>query len=155
MLRLENLKRIYRLAGREIRALDGLDLAIGEGEYLRVIGASGSGKSTLLNLLAALDRPTEGAIHTPIGDLARSTPHTLSLWRSRHVGMIFQTFNLIAHRTALQNVEFGLLFAGSPRRERQREAAAALERLGLADRLQAGLFIARHPLLFGARAAAR
>ncbi|MBD3162812.1 MAG: ATP-binding cassette domain-containing protein [Candidatus Eisenbacteria bacterium] len=135
MLRTHQLRRVYRLGGAEIRALDGVDLEIRDGEYLRVIGSSGSGKSTLLNLLAGLDRPTEGRIETPAGDLGRLSRKELAAWRSRQIGMVFQTFNLIPHRTALQNVELGMLFAGLERRERIRRATEMLEQLGLAGRL--------------------
>jgi putative ABC transport system ATP-binding protein len=135
MLRTFDLTRIYRLGNAEIRALDGVDLEIAEGQYVRVIGSSGSGKSTLLNLLAGLDRPSEGRIETPVGDLGRLTRRELAAWRSLHVGMVFQTFNLIPHRTALQNVEMGMLFAGVPRAERNRRAKDTLERLGLGARL--------------------
>ncbi|MFH1680550.1 MAG: ABC transporter ATP-binding protein [Candidatus Eisenbacteria bacterium] len=135
MLRIRNLRRVFRLAGEEIRAIDGIDLSIREGEYLRVIGASGSGKSTLLNLLAALDRPTSGSIETPDGDLSRLSSRALAAWRARGVGMVFQTFNLIPHRSALQNVEIGLLFAGVPRRERLARSVEILGRLGLSGRL--------------------
>lgn len=135
MIRATNLHRVYRLGGQEVRALDGLDLEIGRGEYLRTVGASGSGKSTLLNLLAGLDRTTAGRIETPVGDLAAISSHDLAMWRSRHVGMVFQSFNLIAHRTALQNVELALLFAGIARDERRERAVAQLTELGMADRL--------------------
>jgi putative ABC transport system ATP-binding protein len=134
LIRTHQLRRIYRLGGQEVRALDGVDLEVREGEYLRIWGASGSGKSTLLNLVAGLDRPTSGRVETPLGDLASLSPRGLADWRSRHVGMVFQSFNLIPHRTALQNVEIALLFAGVARPERLRRAAAQLEELGLGDR---------------------
>lgn len=135
MLRLAGIHRVYRLGGQEVRALDGVDLDIRAGEYLRIVGASGSGKSTLLNLLGGLDRPTSGRIETPEGDLALAGRRDLSRWRALQVGMVFQTFNLIAHRTALQNVELGLLFSGVERGERLRRARETLVDLGLGDRL--------------------
>jgi putative ABC transport system ATP-binding protein len=130
-----NVHRIYHLGGQEIRALDGIDLRIGRGEYVRTIGASGSGKSTLLNLLAGLDRATAGHIETPIGDLSVLSGHELAQWRSRHVGMVFQSFNLIAHRTALQNVELALVFTRVSPAECRERATRQLTHLGLADRL--------------------
>ena len=135
MLRVEGLTRIYRLGGQEVRALDGVDLSIGSGEYLRIIGASGSGKSTLLNLLAGLDRPTEGRIVTPEGDLAAFSRSELARWRARAIGMVFQTFNLIPHRTAAQNVELALLFHGVAAADRTRRSRAMLEELGLSGRM--------------------
>ncbi len=135
MIRAIGLTRIYRLGGQEIRAVDGVDLHVREGEYLRVVGASGSGKSTLLCLLAGLDTPSAGRIETSLGDLAGLSRRDLALWRSEHVGMVFQSFNLIPHRTALQNVELGMLFHGAPRRERTRRAREVLEQLGLGDRM--------------------
>jgi putative ABC transport system ATP-binding protein len=127
--------RVYRLGGQEVRALDGIDIEIGRGEHVRTVGASGSGKSTLLNLLAGLDRATAGRIETPMGDLSSLSRHELAQWRSEHVGMVFQSFNLIAHRTALQNVELALLFTRIAREERRQRASAQLALLGLADRL--------------------
>ncbi len=136
MLRASGLSRIYHLAGQEIRALDGVDLAVREGEYLRIVGASGSGKSTLLNLLAGLDRPTAGRIEVSGRVLSEMNSRALAGYRAREVGMVFQSFNLIPHRTALQNVELGMLFLGLARSERLERARRMLERLGLSDRLQ-------------------
>jgi len=135
MLCVGGLTRIYRLGGQEIRALDGVDLEVRDGEYLRIVGASGSGKSTLLNLLAGLDTPTAGRIATPAGVLAELSPRRLAQYRARVVGMVFQTFNLIPHLTALQNVELGMLFLDLPRAEREQRSRAMLERLGLTGRL--------------------
>jgi putative ABC transport system ATP-binding protein len=135
MLRARGLTRVYRLGGQEIRALDGVDLDLRQGEYLRVVGASGSGKSTLLNLLAGLDTPSAGRIETAGGVLSEMTPRRLAAYRAHVVGMVFQTFNLIPHLTALQDVELGMLFLDLPRRERRRRALAMLERLGLGGRV--------------------
>ena len=136
MLCASGLSRVYHLAGQEIRALDGVDLTVREGEYLRIIGASGSGKSTLLNLLAGLDRPTAGRIEVSGRVLSEMSSRALAGYRAREVGMVFQSFNLIPHRTALQNVELGMLFLGLPRGERLERARRMLDRLGLGDRLQ-------------------
>jgi putative ABC transport system ATP-binding protein len=135
MLRAIGLTKVYQLAGQEVRALDGVDLDLREGEYVRIIGASGSGKSTLLNLLAGLDSPTAGRIATPDGVLSEMTPRQLAAYRARRVGMVFQSFNLIPHRSALQNVELSMLFLGIPRSERLAKAEAILQRLGLGERL--------------------
>ncbi len=135
MIETTDLTRVYRLGGKEVRALDGVSLQVAAGEYLRVIGASGSGKSTLLSLLAGLDRPTSGSIQTPKGDLGRFSRRELAAWRSREIGMVFQSYNLIPHQSALQNVELALLFSEVARVERRGRAIAWLERLGLQDRL--------------------
>ncbi|MBU1701457.1 MAG: ABC transporter ATP-binding protein [Candidatus Eisenbacteria bacterium] len=135
MLSATGLTRIFRLGGQEIRAVDGVDLEIREGEYTRITGASGSGKSTLLNLLAGLDTPSSGCITTPEGVLSDFSSRRLAAYRAHQVGMVFQSFNLIPHRTALQNVELGMLFLGRPRAERHQRAEEILARLGLADRL--------------------
>jgi putative ABC transport system ATP-binding protein len=135
MLRIRELTKVYEMGHQQIRALDGVDLDVRPGEFLRVIGASGSGKSTLLNLIAGLDTPTSGRIETPDGVLSEMSSRELAGFRARRVGMVFQTFNLIPHRSALQNVELALLFSGVARAERTRRAAEMLERLGLADRL--------------------
>lgn len=136
LLRVSGLRRVYELGGQEIRALDGVDLTLRRGEYLRLVGPSGSGKSTLLNLMAGLDRPTAGTIATADGVLSEMSPRELAAYRARQVGIVFQSFNLIPHRTALQNVELGLLFLGVPRETRLARARAMLTRLGLGARWQ-------------------
>jgi len=115
--------------------VDNVELTVRRGEYLRVTGASGSGKSTLLCLLAGLDSPTAGRIETSLGDLTQLPRRELARWRAEHVGMVFQSFNLIPHRTALQNVELAMLFHGVTREDRARRSRAALKRLGLGDRM--------------------
>ncbi|MBD3337165.1 MAG: ATP-binding cassette domain-containing protein [Candidatus Eisenbacteria bacterium] len=135
MLQIRELTKIYHLGGQEIRAVDGVDLDLPAGEYLRIVGASGSGKSTLLNLLAGLDTPTSGRIVSPEGSLAELGPRRLAAYRAARIGMVFQSFHLIPHRTALQNVELGMLFLETPRAERLRRAEEVLQRLGLGRRL--------------------
>lgn len=135
MLQTRDLKKIYQMGGQEIRALDGVDLTIQAGEYLRVVGASGSGKSTLLNLLAGLDTPTEGRIESDDGVLSDMSARELAAYRARRVGMVFQAFNLIPYRTALQNVSLGMLFLDETAAERDKRAEEMLVILGLGDRL--------------------
>jgi putative ABC transport system ATP-binding protein len=134
-IHVRGLRRVYMRGHQQVRALDGIDLDIGTGEFLGVIGSSGSGKSTLLNLLAGLDTPTEGTIEVDGRLLATMSRRELARYRAHRVGMVFQTFNLIGHRTALQNVELGLYFTDLPRSQRRPRAAAMLERLGLGNRL--------------------
>ena len=127
--------RYYTLGHHEVRALDGVDLTIGKGEFLAVVGASGSGKSTLLNLLAGLDTPTSGHIEVDGSRLDAMSTRALAEYRARRVGVVFQTFNLLSHQTALRNVEMALYFDDTPRGRRRSRAGEALERLGLGDRL--------------------
>jgi putative ABC transport system ATP-binding protein len=112
-----------------------VDLSVTRGDFLAVTGASGSGKSTLINLLAGLDTPTSGRIEIDNSNLSEFSSRALAEYRARRVGIVFQSFNLLVQHTALRNVEMALYFDGTPRRERRRLAAAALERLGLGDRL--------------------
>ena len=134
-LRTNDLSRHYHRGPSVVRALDGVSIAIGHGEFLGIVGSSGSGKTTLLNLLAGLDTPTSGTVEiggVPLSSLSR---RQLSAYRAKRVGMIFQSFNLISHCTALQNVEAALYFNGTTPRERRSLSTAVLEQLGLADRL--------------------
>jgi len=135
-IRVQGLKRVYMRGHQEVHALDGIDLDIGKGEFLSVVGSSGSGKSTLLNLLAGLDTPTSGSIEIEGRRLSAMSRRELARYRALRVGMVFQTFNLIGHRTALQNVELGLYFTDLPRSQRRPRSTAILQRLGLGDRLE-------------------
>ncbi len=131
----KGLKRYYRMGTTEVRAVDGVDLTIESGEFLSIVGASGSGKSTLLNLFAGLDRPTEGEITVPAGSLSSMNHRQMAKYRASEVGMVFQSFNLIAHRTALGNVELALYFSEMGKSKRLKLAAELLNRLGLGERL--------------------
>jgi putative ABC transport system ATP-binding protein len=130
-----DLCRYYKRGQHEVRAVDRVSLLIERGDFVAVVGASGSGKSTLLNLLAGLDRPTGGHIEVGGERLDSLSRRDLSRYRARRVGMVFQSFNLLPHHTALQNVETALFFDGTPRGERRGRATDMLLRLGLGDRL--------------------
>ncbi len=134
-LRTAELCRYYSRGKHIVKALDGVSLEVARGEFLGVVGSSGSGKTTLLNLLAGLDSCTSGVVEFAGSSLGSMTRRELASYRARKVGMIFQSFNLIAHYSALQNVETALYFTGTPPAERRRLAREVLERMGLADRV--------------------
>jgi ABC-type lipoprotein export system ATPase subunit len=125
----------YGTTAAPVHVLRGVTLEIRRGERVAVLGKSGSGKSTLLNLLGGIDQPTKGSLEVAGRQLDRLSGRALARFRSAAVGMIFQSFNLIPSRTALENVELPMIFAGRPPRERRAEARRALEVVGLAGRL--------------------
>ncbi len=135
LIELSEVRKIYRMGSEEVRALDGVDLGIEEGEYLAVMGASGSGKSTLMNLVGCLDTPTSGRYVLAGTAVETLDDAELATIRNREIGFVFQTFNLLPRTTALGNVELPLIYAGVPRRERRERAASALDRVGLGDRM--------------------
>ncbi len=134
-IRTSKLSRHYVRGPQEVRALDGVDLTISHGEFVAVVGSSGSGKSTLLNLLAGLDTPTEGQIFIAGEELNTFSRKRLSRYRAEQIGMVFQSFNLISHKTAQENVETALYFNETPKSERRKLSREMLSRLGLAERL--------------------
>ncbi len=118
-----------------IPVLSGINLQLSEGDYLALMGPSGSGKTTLLNLIAGLDRPTSGAVVVCGQNLGQSSEGELARWRSRHVGFIFQMYNLIPVLTAYENVELPLTLTSLSRRQRDDHVKAALEVVALQDRM--------------------
>jgi predicted ABC-type transport system involved in lysophospholipase L1 biosynthesis ATPase subunit len=134
-IRTVDLTRTYGRAAAPVHALRGVSVTIRRGERVALLGKSGSGKSTLLNLLGGLDRPSAGSVEVGGRDLALLSSRELAQHRLATVGMIFQSFNLIPSRTALDNVALPLVFAGQPRRERLDTARGALEAIGLGQRL--------------------
>jgi len=132
---LANIYRTYQMGPVEVHALHDLSLEIAEGEFLAIVGPSGSGKSTLMNIVGCLDRPTAGLYHLAGEDVATLDDDRLARLRSRSIGFIFQNYNLLPRTSALENVATPLLYQGVSRKERIARATAALERLGLADRL--------------------
>jgi putative ABC transport system ATP-binding protein len=135
IISLERVSRIYEMGHVEVPALDDVSLDVATGEFLAIVGPSGSGKSTMMHIIGCLDRPTAGTYRlagTAVGDLGDDE---LARVRSRTIGFVFQSYNLLPRTTALDNVATPLLYQGVGRAERQRRAGAALERLGLGDRL--------------------
>jgi len=125
----------YRRDEIVIPVLQGMNLQLDSGDYTALMGPSGSGKSTLLNLIAGLDKPTSGAVHVCGQDLGRTSQSKLAKWRARHIGFIFQLYNLVPVLTAYENVELPLTLTHLKRRQRDDQVRAALEVVGLADRM--------------------
>ncbi|MGH9780090.1 MAG: ABC transporter ATP-binding protein, partial [Candidatus Acidiferrales bacterium] len=125
----------YHRGSEEIDVLQGLNLDVDQGEFVAFMGPSGSGKTTLLNLLGGLDVPTDGTITVAGDEITHMSRRELSTWRARHVGFVFQMYNLIPVLTAYQNVEMPLLLTRLSGRERRKHAEVALELVGLAERM--------------------
>jgi putative ABC transport system ATP-binding protein len=135
VIELKGIARTYEVGGRPVRALRGLDLAIGDGEYVSIMGPSGSGKSTLLNILGCLDRPTAGSYKLDGRETAQLAEAELSKIRRHKIGFVFQFFHLVARLTAAENVELPMVFAGLEPDERRRRIERALASVGLAERM--------------------
>jgi len=127
--------KCYHLEDVEVNALRGVDVAIRQGEMVSIMGPSGSGKSTLMHILGLLDRPSAGEVVLEGRDVSRLAPNDLAALRNRYIGFVFQAFNLLPRTSALANVELPLVYGGVGGAERSRRATAALERVGLGDRL--------------------
>ena len=136
IVRLEGISRTYAMDHVRVEALRGVDLDVAEGEFVAIVGPSGSGKSTMMHIIGCLDRPTAGSYRLAGTAVAELDDDRLARLRSRTIGFVFQSYNLLPRTTALDNVATPLLYQGIGRRERVRRATAALERLGLGDRLQ-------------------
>ena len=133
VLALEDVRKAYPGG---VEALRGVSLRVGEGELLAVVGPSGSGKSTLLHIMGTLERPTSGSLAVAGRDVAGLGDRALAALRARHIGFVFQNFNLLPYASARENVELPLLFGGVGTRERKERAEAMLRRVGLEDRME-------------------
>jgi putative ABC transport system ATP-binding protein len=135
LVEIAEVTKTYRMGDVDVHALRGVTLRIGEGEFAAVMGASGSGKSTLMNILGCLDRPTAGEYWLDGAEVSRLDADALAETRSQTLGFVFQSFNLLARTTALENVELPLVYMGIRPTERRARAREALERVGLGERL--------------------
>lgn len=134
LVKVDNVDKIFKRGSEEIHVLGGLDLAIPEGEFLALMGPSGSGKSTLLNLIGGLDRPSQGSIEVGGDRIDQLSNRRLASWRARHVGLVFQFYNLMPVLSAQKNVELPLLLTHLSRAQRRKQAALALDIVGLSHR---------------------
>jgi putative ABC transport system ATP-binding protein len=135
IIELWDVSRVYDLGKVQVPALQGVNLEVANGEFLAIVGPSGSGKSTMMNILGCLDRPTSGRYILDGQPVDELDDDGLASVRSRSIGFVFQSYNLLPRTSALENVATPLLYQGVGRKERLRRAQAALERLGLGDRL--------------------
>ncbi len=135
LIEMRELTRVYDLGPQQIRALNGVDLKIDMGEYVAIMGPSGSGKSTLMNIIGCLDTPSSGSYLLDGVPVESMNDDELAAVRNKKIGFVFQTFNLLARTTALQNVELPLVYAKIPRLERRKLAEEALVAVGLGDRM--------------------
>ena len=134
LVEIRNLDKKYRRGGEVIDVLRGLNLDVETGEFVAFMGPSGSGKTTLLNLIGGLDAPTAGSVRIAGDEISALSGRRLAAWRARHIGFIFQMYNLIPVLTAFQNVQLPLLLTGLSKHERRRHVEAALDLVGLTDR---------------------
>ncbi len=136
ILDLQEIYKNYQAGDLEVPVLKNINLQVKEGDYLSIMGPSGSGKSTLMNIIGLLDKPTSGTYMFDGIDISVQNDRSLSAIRNKGIGFVFQNFNLMPRETALANVELPLLYAGIKKRQRREIAAAALEKVGLADRMK-------------------
>jgi len=136
MIELKQVIRSYKMGSQEIHALNQVDLAIADGEFVAIVGPSGSGKSTLLHVVGGLDTPTSGQVLVDGQDLRQARDRELAAFRNRRIGFVFQTFHLQPTYTAVENVALPLVFAQVPPKERRAKAQSVLETVGLSDRLR-------------------
>jgi putative ABC transport system ATP-binding protein len=134
LVEIDNVRKVYKRDAFEVPVLNGVTLAVPRGDFLALMGPSGSGKTTLLNLMAGIDRPTGGRIIVDGKEISRFSETQLASWRSRHVGFIFQMYNLIPVLNAFENVELPLLLTKLSKKERREHVQAALDIVGLGDR---------------------
>ena len=136
VISISGLEKIYNLGKQQVRALDGVSLSICKNEYVAIMGPSGSGKSTLMNILGCLDTPSGGKYVLNGTDVSQMGDGALAETRNREIGFVFQSFNLLPRYSALENVAWPMVYAGVSRLEREERAKAALQSVGLGDRME-------------------
>jgi putative ABC transport system ATP-binding protein len=135
LVQIENVRKVYKRDEFEVPVLNGITVDVGRGDFLALMGPSGSGKTTLLNLIAGIDRPTSGRILVDGKEISRFSETALASWRARHVGFIFQLYNLIPVLNAFENVELPLLLTKLSKKERREHVTTALNIVSLGDRM--------------------
>ncbi len=135
LIDIRDIRKSYQMGDMEVRALAGVSLQVRANEYVAIMGPSGSGKSTLMNVIGCLDTPTSGQYMLNDQDVSHMSDDELAQIRNREIGFVFQTFNLLARVSCLQNVELPLIYAGMRKAERRKQAFEALESVGLAERV--------------------
>ncbi len=135
VIELHQIKKSFKIGEVEVHALRGIDLLINRGEYVALMGPSGSGKSTLMNIIGCLDTPTSGSYNLNNTDVSHLSDNQLAEIRNKEIGFVFQTFNLLARNSALDNVALPLVYAGFSKKERKEKATTSLLSVGLSDRM--------------------
>ncbi len=135
ILSVRSVNKTYRVGDEDIEVLKEINLEIEKGEFVSIVGPSGSGKSTLMHIIGLLDNPTSGQIFLEEQDVAKMSESQLAKMRNRHIGFVFQQYNLLARTTALENVELPMFYGGVPPEEREPKAAALLQLVGLGERM--------------------
>jgi len=136
MIKVQNLRKVYKVGTEKVVALDNINLEIEKGEFCCIVGTSGSGKSTLLNQLAGLEKPTKGSVHINGENISQMDEKKLAVFRQNNIGFIFQSYNLMPTLTAVENVAFPLMFKGVPRKEREKKSRAILKEMQMQDRMK-------------------
>ncbi len=135
LVQIDNVRKVYRRDQFDVPVLNGITLDVPKGDFLALMGPSGSGKTTLLNLIAGIDRPTSGRVMVDGKEISRFSESALASWRARHVGFIFQLYNLIPVLNAFENVELPLLLTTLNKKQRRQHVETALQIVGLGDRM--------------------
>lgn len=136
MIKVQNLRKVYKVGGEKVVALNNISVHIQPGEFCCIVGTSGSGKSTLLNMLAGLEKPTRGKVKIAGKLVSKMTEKELAIFRQENIGFIFQSYNLMPTLTAVENVAFPLMFKGVDRKIREKKARKLLKEMGLGERME-------------------